>query len=57
MGGDAQSIFLGQTIDRVGEYDAEDPFYGMKESDNLIATKSNTNNPNNHFDCNIRHNA
>ncbi|MDF1863332.1 MAG: hypothetical protein P1U70_00790 [Saprospiraceae bacterium] len=46
MEGDAQSIVLGQTIDRVGEYDETDVFFGLKESDDLIATKSNQGNPN-----------
>lgn len=40
MDGDAQSILLGQSIDRAGEYDKTDPFFGMKESDETIAVKS-----------------
>jgi hypothetical protein len=36
--GDAQHIILGQTIDRVNDYDEIDPFYGMRESDNNIAS-------------------
>ena len=51
MEGDAQSIILGQTIDRIGEYNESDSFYGMKESDDKIATvtkagKNKTYNPN-----------
>lgn len=38
MSGDAQSIILGQTIDRTDPHDKTDPFYGMKESDNKVAT-------------------
>ncbi len=48
MGGDAQSIILGQTIDRTDPHDKTDPFYGMKESDKKIATESQSKkyNPN-----------
>ncbi|MFK8008261.1 MAG: hypothetical protein AB8H03_18030 [Saprospiraceae bacterium] len=50
MDGDAQSIILGQTIDRTDPHDKADPFYGMKESDDKIATtrqdkKYNPNDP------------
>ena len=40
IGGDAKSIVLGQTIDRAGEYDETDLFYGMRESDDVVATHS-----------------
>ena len=33
-----QSIILGQTINRAGEYDDSDPFYGLKETDTEVAT-------------------
>ena len=33
-----QSIILGQTVNRAGEYDENDPFYGLKETDTEIAT-------------------
>ena len=33
-----QSIILGQSINRAGEYDKTDPFYGLKETDTEIAT-------------------
>lgn len=36
-----QSIILGQTINRAGEYDDNEPFYGLKETDTEVAT----NNP------------
>lgn len=38
MAGDAQSIILGQTINRTGEYDDSEPFYGLKETDTEVAT-------------------
>lgn len=46
-----QVLVLGQTVDRTGEYNEEDPFYGMQESDQKIATqaridKEDTYNPN-----------
>ena len=40
MGGDAQTLVLGQSIDRLGAYDEADAFYGMKESDISVATKA-----------------
>lgn len=48
MRDDAKSIILGQTIDRTARYDKSDPFYGLKESDLIIATenKDSTYNPN-----------
>lgn len=48
MGDNAQSIILGQTIDRNDPHDKTDPFYGMKESDQKIATMSQSKkyNPN-----------
>ncbi|GJM33926.1 MAG: hypothetical protein DHS20C18_29270 [Saprospiraceae bacterium] len=39
IGGDAQTIVLGQTIDREGPFDEQDTFYGMRESDKIIANK------------------
>ncbi len=33
-----QSIILGQTINRAGDYDKNDPFYGLKETDTEVAT-------------------
>jgi hypothetical protein len=49
MEGDAQSIILGQTIDRTDPHEEADPFYGLKESDEKIATESQSKkyNPNN----------
>ena len=35
---DSKPIILGQTIDRTGAFDENDPFYGLKESDSKIAT-------------------
>ena len=48
MEGDAQSIILGQTIDRTDPHEEADPFYGLKESDEKIATESQSKkyNPN-----------
>ncbi len=48
MAGDAQAIILGQTIDRTDPHDETDPFYGLKESDQKIATESQSKkyNPN-----------
>ncbi|MFK7774732.1 MAG: hypothetical protein AB8F94_21515 [Saprospiraceae bacterium] len=48
MSGDAQSIILGQSIDRTNPHDEADSFYGMKESDQEIATESQNKkyNPN-----------
>jgi len=47
-----QSIILGQTINRAGEYDDNEPFYGLKETDAEVATanpvakeKYNPNDP------------
>jgi trehalose utilization protein len=36
--GDSQAIVLGQVINRKGEYDENDVFYGMKPSDDEIAS-------------------
>lgn len=33
-----QAIILGQTVNRAGEYDENDLFYGMKETDTEVAT-------------------
>ena len=50
MGGDAQHVVLGQTIDRAGEFDEKDLFYGMRESDTtastLIGDEAKNYNPN-----------
>lgn len=48
IGDDAQTIFLGQTIDRTEPFDEADPFYGLKETDQKIATESKSKkyNPN-----------
>lgn len=35
-----QSIILGQTVDRSGEYNENDSFYGLKETDTAIATSN-----------------
>lgn len=46
----AKVLVYGKSIDRAGEYDEEDLFYGMRESDNVPATlsgpKDNSYNPN-----------
>lgn len=39
--GDSQPIVLGQVIDRDGEYDENDIFFGMKSTDSKLATKNN----------------
>ena len=44
IGGDAKHILLGQTIDREGAYDETDLLYGMKESDQNIATVTQQGN-------------
>ncbi|MEM6378218.1 MAG: hypothetical protein AAF705_08400 [Bacteroidota bacterium] len=36
--GDAMPIILGQVMDRTEEFDDTDPFYGLKPTDNVIAT-------------------
>lgn len=41
--GDAEIVLYGQTIDRKGEYDMNDIFYGMRETDSQIATEVNVN--------------
>ncbi len=41
LGGDAQSIVLGQTVDRAGAYDENDLFYGMRETDSNIPVEPN----------------
>lgn len=47
--GDSQSIILGQVMNRKGEYDEDDIFYGMKPTDDDVATTNekgqNLNNP------------
>jgi hypothetical protein len=36
--GDAQHLILGQVIDRSEEFDETDPFYGLKPTDEVVAT-------------------
>ena len=36
--GDSKPIILGQVIDRAGEFDEDDVFYGLRESDHQVAT-------------------
>ncbi len=36
--GDARAIVLGQVINRAGEYDENDPLFGMRETDTEVAT-------------------
>ena len=36
--GDAQPIILGQVMNRAGEYDETDPFFGLKQTDSEVAT-------------------
>lgn len=38
--GDTQPLVLGEVVNRSGEYDESDPFYGMKESDREVATSN-----------------
>lgn len=38
---DSQSVILGQVINREGEYDKNDIFYGMKPTDNELALENN----------------
>ncbi|MEM8523957.1 MAG: ThuA domain-containing protein [Bacteroidota bacterium] len=35
---DAQHLIMGQVIDRASEYDENDLFYGMRDTDNAVAT-------------------
>ena len=48
--GDIQRLILGQVVNRAGEYDEADPFYGLKPTDNEVATinpaSDNPYNPN-----------
>ncbi len=49
--GDAQPIILGQVMNRAGEYDENDPLFGMKASDSEVASlnparKNSSYNPN-----------
>jgi len=39
--GDSQPVILGQVINREGEYDENDIFFGMKPTDNELATENN----------------
>ena len=39
--GDSEPILLGQVINRKGDFDENDLFFGMKPSDNELATKNN----------------
>lgn len=36
--GDSQPIILGQVINRAGEYDENDPYFGMRPTDSEVAT-------------------
>jgi hypothetical protein len=36
--GDSKPIILGQAIDRAGDFDESDPFYGLKPTDTAVAT-------------------
>lgn len=48
--GDAQQIILGQVINRAGEFDENDPFFGLRPTDSEVATVNpaakNEYNPN-----------
>lgn len=45
--GDAQPLVLGQVVNRRGDYDESDAFYGMRPTDDEIATQDdNGRNPN-----------
>lgn len=48
--GDAKPIIMGQVVDRAGEFDENDVFYGLKESDTAVATTNSASkngyNPN-----------
>lgn len=48
---DSEVLVLGETINRAGEFDETDLFFGMKSTDNEVATKNtaskNNYNPNN----------
>jgi hypothetical protein len=44
---DGQAILLGQVINRKGEYDENDPLYGMRPTDDEVATKNPANKKNN----------
>ncbi|MFK7934697.1 MAG: hypothetical protein AB8G22_14395 [Saprospiraceae bacterium] len=52
VGGDAQSIILGQTIDRKGEYNEDDLTYGMRESDDQVATIAYPDDPKRNYNPN-----
>lgn len=39
--GDSQPIILGQVIDREGDYDESDLFFGLKPTDSKLATENN----------------
>jgi type 1 glutamine amidotransferase len=39
--GDSQPVILGEVIDRAGEYDENDVFFGMKPTDSKLATENN----------------
>jgi len=41
MPGDSQPVILGEVINRMGEYDENDIFFGMKPSDSELATENN----------------
>lgn len=40
--GDSEPIVLGQVINRVGEFDENDLFFGMKPTDDKLASENNT---------------
>ena len=51
IGGDAQLLVMGQSIDRASSFDEKDIFYGMRETDDQIAktaapSENNVYNPN-----------
>jgi len=39
---DSQAVILGQVINRAGEFDENDIFFGMKDTDTELATENNT---------------
>lgn len=43
--GDALPIILGQVVNRAGEFDENDPFFGMQPTDNDIATTNPASQP------------
>lgn len=43
--GDSKPLVLGQVTKRAGDYDAEDPFFGMRPSDKPLPSTHKKNNP------------